>query len=337
MNLLITGGAGFIGSNFVRFWNEQNPQDNLVIYDKLTYAGNPRNIADLLEKPNIKLVEADILDREALADAIDKNGIDLVVHFAAESHVDRSISAPDDFIQTNINGTFAILEELRQRPDVRLHHVSTDEVFGDLPLTDPDVKFTEETPYTPRSPYSASKAASDHLVRAYINTYGLQATISNCSNNYGPFCYPEKLIPLVITRALADEKIPVYGDGLQVRDWIHVRDHALGISLIVNHGKIGETYLLGGDGERKNIWMVEFILDYLKKPKTLIQHVGDRKGHDARYAIDFSKAKSELGYQPQKPVEDWLAETIDWYSDNTDVWRPLKPAADKIAERYLAQ
>jgi dTDP-glucose 4,6-dehydratase len=337
MNLLVTGAAGFIGSNFVKYWHKKYPGDNIIVYDKLTYAGNLENLNDLINSSqNIKFVKGDICDSKALEDAITNNKIDTIVHFAAESHVDRSIEAPDDFIQTNIIGTFKILELIRKYPEIRLHHVSTDEVYGDLPLDKSERKFHEDSKYEPSSPYSASKAASDHLVRAYVRTYGIKATISNCSNNFGPYCFPEKLIPLVITRALNDQEIPVYGTGEQVRDWIHTEDHALGIDLILNKGKLGETYLLGGNGERQNIWMIKRILEILNKRENLIVHVGDRKGHDHRYAIDFSKAQKELGFDPIKSVEERLEETVKWYLDNKDWWKALKNKADVMAEKYLS-
>jgi len=342
MNLLITGGAGFIGSNFVRYWNKKYPHDNIVVYDKLTYAGNLENIKDVLNSPSLEgglgrvmFQKGDICDLNDLESTVKDNHIQTIVHFAAESHVDRSIEAPDDFIQTNIIGTFKILELLKKYPEIRLHHVSTDEVYGDLPLDRPEIKFKEDDKYIPSSPYSASKAASDHLVRAYIRTYGIKATISNCSNNYGPYCFPEKLIPLSITRALNDQEIPVYGDGKQIRDWIHTEDHAYGIDLILEKGKLGETYLLGGNGERENIWMIKEILKLIDKPESLIVHVGDRKGHDHRYAIDYSKAKKELGFEPLKPVAERLRETVEWYKNNESWWKELKTKADVIAEKYL--
>ncbi len=337
MNILITGGAGFIGSNFAKNHAKNKPNDNIVVYDKLTYAGNKDNLKELSENPNFKFVLGDITDSELLERTILENKIDTIVHFAAETHVDRSIDGPEDFIQTNIIGTFRILEILRKYPEIRLHHISTDEVFGELPLDDPNAKFSEETHYDPRSPYSASKASSDHLVRAYVNTYKIKATLSNCSNNYGPYCHPEKLIPLAITRALSDQEIPVYGDGLQIRDWIHVLDHCYGVELILEKGKIGETYILGGHGEKPNIFIVKEILRILGKPESLIVHVGDRKGHDKRYAMDFSKAQKELGFQPLKTLEERLEETVSWYKNNKSWWEKSKADADRIAEKYLAQ
>lgn len=336
MNILVTGGAGFIGSNFVKYWLKKYPDHNIVVYDKLTYAGNLSNLRELENNGNYKFIQGDICDFAKLDQTVVENNIDTIVHFAAESHVDRSIEAPDDFVQTNIIGTFKILEILKKYPNIRFHHISTDEVYGDLPTDKPEIKFTEHSPYEPSSPYSASKAASDHLVRAYIRTYGIKATISNCSNNFGPYCFPEKLIPLVVTRALNNQEIPVYGTGEQVRDWIHTEDHAFGIDLILHKGKLGETYLLGGNGERQNIWIIKYILKQLNKPESLIVHVGDRKGHDARYAINYSKSEKELGFTPQKNLEERLNETIDWYRNNESWWKDLKPKADKIAERYLS-
>jgi dTDP-glucose 4,6-dehydratase len=344
MNLLVTGGAGFIGSNFVHYWQQKYPEDNIIVYDKLTYAGNLENLKDILqekdnrsEKGKVIFVQGDICDKKALEYTVRENSINTIVHFAAESHVDRSIEAPDDFIQTNIIGTFNILEILKKYPTIRLHHVSTDEVYGDLPIDKPEIKFTENSRYAPNSPYSASKASSDHLVRAYIRTYKIKATISNCSNNYGPYCFPEKLIPLVITRALYNQEIPVYGTGEQVRDWIHTEDHVYGIDLILQKGKIGETYLLGGNGERQNIWIVKKILSLLNKSEDLIVHVGDRQGHDKRYAIDFSKARKELGFNPLKNIDERLEETVNWYVKNEKWWKESKKKADKIAEKYLSK
>lgn len=333
MKILVTGGAGFIGSYFIKYWMNKYPEDSIVNLDKLTYAGNLENLKEVENNPNYKFVKGDICDKELVMEIT--KGIDLIVHFAAESHVDRSIEGPEVFVETNIKGTLNLLEAAVQNGNIRFHHVSTDEVFGELPLDKPDAKFTEETPYAPKSPYSASKASSDHLVRAYHHTFKLPITISNTSNNYGPNQYPEKLIPLMVTRAMSDEEIPVYGDGKQIRDWVHVQDHVRGIELCIKDGKLGETYLFGGDGERENIWIVKKILEYLNKPESLIVHVGDRKGHDVRYAIDNSKSEKELGYKPEKSVEDWLKETVQWYVDNKKWWEPLKPVADKQAERYL--
>ncbi len=333
MNVLVTGGAGFIGSNFVRYWLANHPGDKLLVLDKMTYAGNSANLAGVIEK--VKFVQGDIADSDLLTKTLDEQQVELVVNFAAETHVDRSIDGAAEFLKTNIMGVYSLLEALKVRPQIRLHHVSTDEVFGDLPQDMPEVKFTEDSAYNPSSPYSASKAAGDHLIRAYVRTFGVKATISNCSNNYGPYCYPEKLIPLVITRALFDQQIPIYGSGLQVRDWIHVDDHVRGIDLIIQRGKLGETYLLGGNGERTNLWVAQQLLELLGKPQELLVHVGDRLGHDKRYAIDYSKAKTDLGFEPEKSLEQNLKETVDWYQQNRDWWLPLKENTDKIAVKYL--
>lgn len=335
MNLLVTGGAGFIGSNFIYYWLAKNPKDKVVNYDKLTYAGNLENLKGIEENSNYEFVKGDIVDGDLVNETIKKNKIDLIVHFAAESHVDRSIEGPAVFVETNVVGTQVLLDAARSNGNIRFHHVSTDEVYGSLELDSPE-KFKETTPYDPRTPYSASKAGSDHLALAYFETYKLPVTISNCSNNYGPYQFPEKLIPLAITRALNDEEIPVYGDGLNVRDWIHVDDHNMGVDLIIKKGKLGETYLLGSNGERNNITIVKEILKQLRKSEELIVHVGDRKGHDRRYAIDFSKAKKELGYRPHYSVEKGLKETIEWYVDNRAWWKTLKKTADALAEKYLA-
>jgi dTDP-glucose 4,6-dehydratase len=334
MKILVTGGAGFIGSYFIKYWMNKYPEDYITNLDKLTYAGNLENLLEVENNPNYKFVKGDICDKDLVMNVTKE--IDLIVHFAAESHVDRSIEGPEVFVRTNIMGTQNLLEAAVQNGSIRFHHVSTDEVFGELPIDKPELKFTEETAYAPKSPYSASKAASDHLVRAYHHTFKLPITISNTSNNYGPNQYPEKLIPLIVTRAMLDQEIPVYGDGKQIRDWVHVQDHAHGIELAIKDGEIGHTYLFGGDGERENIWIVKKVLEYLDKPESLIVHVGDRKGHDVRYAIDNSKSEKELGYKPEKSVEEWLKETVQWYVDNEEWWKPLKSVADKQADRYLA-
>ncbi len=317
-HLLVTGGAGFIGANFVRYWKAHHPEDMIRVLDALTYAGNRRNLEGL----DIDFVQGDICDAATVTKAFDE--IDIVVHFAAETHVDRSITGSMPFVQTNVIGTLALLEETKKRGDQikRFHHISTDEVFGALELGT-DEKFSEMTPYDPRSPYSASKAASDHLVRSYYHTHHLPITISNCSNNYGPYHFPEKLIPLMILNAMQDKPLPVYGDGLNVRDWIHVEDHCRGIEAILLKGKVGETYCLGGDAERANIDVVKRVLVALDKPESLIRYVEDRKGHDRRYAIDSSKAKRELGWEPKKSFEQGLQETVQWYLDHEDWWRPL--------------
>lgn len=333
MKILVTGGAGFIGSNFIKYWLKKYPKDKITNLDKLTYAGNLNNLKDIEKNKRYTFVKGNICNKKLVNELV--KGKDLIVHFAAESHVDRSIDGPEVFVKTNVQGTLVLLEAALKHGGIRFHHISTDEVFGELPLNDPKAKFHEDMPYAPRSVYSASKASSDHLVRAYHATHKLPVTISNCSNNYGPYQYPEKLIPLAITRAIMDQEIPVYGKGNQVRDWIHVEDHCIGIEKCIKKGKIGETYLFGGNGEKENIWIVKKILELLDKPKDLIVHVGDRKGHDLRYAIDFSKAQKELGYEPSKSIDQWLEDTVNWYVNNEDWWKPLKKKADILAEKYL--
>lgn len=335
MRILVTGGSGFIGSNFIKYWLSKYPKDNIVNLDKLTYAGNKENLKEIEKDKRYTFIQGDICEKE-LVMKITKE-VDIIVHFAAESHVDRSIEGPEVFVKTNAQGTLILLEAALQNGSIRFHHISTDEVFGELPLDDPNAKFNVDMPYAPRSVYSASKASSDHLVRAYYHTHKLPITISNCSNNYGPNQFPEKLIPLAITRAIMNQEIPVYGEGTQVRDWIHVEDHCKGIEACITKGEIGNTYLFGGNGEKQNIWIIKKILEYLNKPESLIVHVGDRKGHDLRYAIDYSKSTKELGYEPSKSVDEWLKDTVQWYVDNESWWKPLKPKADKQAEGYLAK
>lgn len=321
MHLLVTGGAGFIGSNFVRYWLNNHPDDKITNLDALTYAGNAENIRGLDADHHI-FIHGDIRDSATVERAMD--GVEVVVHFAAESHVDRSIDGARIFLETNILGTHTLLEEVRRRGEQikRFHHISTDEVFGTLNINSTE-KFHEETPYDPRSPYSASKAASDHIVRSYFHTHGTPVTISNCSNNYGPYHFPEKLIPLMIVNAMRDIPLPVYGDGMNIRDWIHVEDHCAGIEAVLSKGKIGETYCLGGNAERHNIDVVKQILELTGKPESLIKYVEDRKGHDRRYAIDSSKAKKELGWVPKKTFEQGLKETVEWYRNNENWWKPL--------------
>jgi dTDP-glucose 4,6-dehydratase len=319
MKLLVTGGAGFIGTNFVRYWLAHHPEDTVVNLDALTYAGNPENVRGL-DPDRHQFIHGDIRNEDDVRRAM--QGADMVVHFAAESHVDRSIEGARIFLETNILGTHTLLEEAKRIGVKRFHHVSTDEVFGALALNSKK-RFSETTPYDPRSPYSASKAGSDHLVRAYYHTHGLPVTISNCSNNYGPYHFPEKLIPLMITNALRDLPLPVYGDGKNVRDWIHVEDHCAGIEAVLLKGEIGETYCLGGNAERQNIDVVKQILKLLDKPESLIKFVEDRKGHDRRYAIDSSKAKAELGWEPKKTFEQGLEETVAWFKANESWWKPL--------------
>lgn len=322
MKLLVTGGAGFIGSNFIHYWLEHHPDDQIRNLDLLTYAGHLESLADLAADPRYEFVRGDIADA-ALVEGLVKD-VDLIVHFAAESHVDRSIKDSAAFIHTNIEGTRVLLEAARQiRPGgVRFHHVSTDEVFGSLTPGAP--KFSEVTPYDPHSPYSASKAAADHLVRAYYHTYGLPVTISNCSNNYGPYQHPEKLIPLFITNLLEGKKVPVYGQGANIRDWIHVDDHNHGVELIIQKGRPGETYCLGGDGEQTNLEIVRRLLAVLGQDEEMIEYVADRPGHDLRYAIDYSKAGRELGFRPQVALAAGLAATVEWYKSHPDWWKKIK-------------
>ncbi|MFA4831671.1 MAG: dTDP-glucose 4,6-dehydratase [Patescibacteria group bacterium] len=313
MKLLVTGGAGFIGSNFIHYWLAHHPEDDVVNFDALTYAGNLENLKGLENSFHYRFVKGDIGDRNLVFDAT--KDVDLIVNFAAESHVDRSILDPSAFIKTNVLGTQILLDAAREY-DKRFHHVSTDEVFGALQPNDP--RFNENTPYNPKSPYAASKAASDHLARAYAHTYKLAVTISNCSNNYGPYQFPEKIIPLFISNLMEDIKVPVYGDGMQVRDWIYVEDHCHGIDAIIQKGRIGETYCLGGDSETSNIELTKMLIKLLGKDESYIEHVKDRPGHDRRYAIDFSKAKSEFGWEPLVSFEDGLKKTVEWYQKNQE-------------------
>lgn len=319
MKILVTGGAGFIGSNFIHHILGTYPEDEVVNLDALTYAGNLENLAAWKDDPRYRFVKGSITDSSVVEALIAE--CDAVVHFAAESHVDRSIMDPGIFLETNVRGTYVLLEAARKYSK-RFHHVSTDEVFGSL--APDDAPFDEATPYDPRSPYSASKAASDHLVRAYFHTYGLPMTISNCSNNYGPYHFPEKLIPLAITNLIEGKSVPVYGDGMQVRDWLHVADHCRAIDLVLRQGKIGETYCVGGDGERSNIWIVEKLLELLAKDESSIEYVKDRAGHDRRYAIDFGKIERELGWQPTVTLEEGLAQTVDWFRENETWWKNVK-------------
>lgn len=322
MKLLVTGGAGFIGSNFIRFWLAGHPADSIVNLDALTYAGNLENLRDIEKDPRYTFIHGDIRNPADVARAME--GVDVVVHFAAESHVDRSIEGGKVFLETNVIGTYNLLEETKHRAGQikRFHHISTDEVFGSLELDDPH-KFNEKSCHNARSPYSASKVAAEQLVRAYCHTHDLPFTISNCSNNYGPYMFPEKLFPLMTVNALRDLPLPIYGDGLNVRDWIHVDDHCRGIEAILEKGKVGETYCLGGNAEIPNIEIAKRILDILHKPHSLIKFVEDRKGHDRRYAIDSSKAKAELGWEPQVKFEEGLERFVQWYVENRAWWEPL--------------
>ena len=336
MKILVTGGAGFIGSAVVRLAIARG--HSIVNVDALTYAACLENVASVSQSSKYFFEYADIRDRNALDTIFEKHQPDAVMHLAAESHVDRSIDGPADFIETNINGTFNILEAARtywqingKRETFRFHHISTDEVFGSLP-SDPSVQFTEETPYDPRSPYSASKASSDHLVRAWYETYGLPVVLTNCSNNYGPYHFPEKLIPLIILNGLASKPLPIYGTGSNIRDWLYVEDHADALLLVLEKGTVGQSYNIGGENERTNLELVRTlckILDRLKPQNTgtyadLITFVQDRPGHDARYAIDPSRIRNELGWRPSVTVEEGLEKTVQWYLDNEDWWKPLQ-------------
>ena len=323
MRVLITGGAGFIGSNFIFYMREKHPDYELVCLDKLTYAGNLETLASVMDQPNFKFIRADIADREAVYDIFETEKPDMLVNFAAESHVDRSIENPGIFLQTNVLGTQVLLDACRKYGVKRYHQVSTDEVYGDLPLDRPDLLFTEQTPLHTSSPYSASKASADLLCNAYQRTYGLPITISRCSNNYGPYQFPEKLIPLMIANALADKPLPVYGEGLNVRDWLYVEDHCAAIDLILEKGQIGQVYNIGGHNEMKNIDIVKLICKALDKPESLITHVTDRKGHDMRYAIDPSFIHSELGWLPETKFADGIQKTIQWYLDNKPWWEEI--------------
>ena len=321
---LVTGGAGFIGSNYIHYmFKKYDNEIRIINVDKLTYAGNLENLKDIEDRENYTFVKADICDSEAIMKIFDENDIDRVVHFAAESHVDRSIENPEVFLDTNIKGTAVLMDACRKYGIQRYHQVSTDEVYGDLPLDRPDLFFTEETPIHTSSPYSSSKAGADLLVLAYHRTYGLPVTISRCSNNYGPYHFPEKLIPLMIANALADKPLPVYGEGLNVRDWLYVEDHCRAIDLIIHKGRVGEVYNVGGHNEMKNIDIVKIICKELGKPESLITHVTDRKGHDMRYAIDPTKIHNELGWLPETKFEDGIKKTIQWYLDNKEWWETI--------------
>ncbi len=342
--ILITGGAGFIGSNFVRYWHDRDRRDRIVVLDALTYAGNLANLADLEGDDNFRFVQGNICDRPLIEKLLRKEAIDTIVHFAAESHVDRSILGPDAFVQTNIIGTFTLLEAFRHHwnslpatPRPLFLHVSTDEVYGSLNPEDPP--FSETTPYAPNSPYSASKASSDHFARAYFHTYNVPTIITNCSNNYGPYHFPEKLIPLMCINILLGKPLPVYGDGQNVRDWLYVKDHCRALDCAIERGKPGETYNIGGNNEVKNIDLVRMLCRLmdelagdlpLRPSEELITFVKDRAGHDRRYAIDASKIQSDLGWQPSVTVEEGLRKTVQWYLENEDWWKPL------LSEEYRA-
>ena len=321
MKLLVTGGAGFIGSNFIRYWFKNHPDDSIINFDKLTYAGNLENLVGIETNPNYRFVMGDIVNydivRSLTADC------DIIVHFAAETHVDRSIIEATEFVMTNMVGTQVLLNVAREF-DLRFHHVSTDEVFGALTLETKE-KFNEQTPYNPNNPYSASKAGSDHLVRATIATYGIEATISNCSNNFGPYMFPEKFIPLAITNIFEGKKVPIYGDGKYVRDWVYVDDHCRAIDLILEKGKSGETYCIGGmTDDISNIDLAKKIVGLLGADESVIEFIKDRPGHDRRYAVDWSKAKKELGYQPEHDFDTYLEQTVEWYRNNKQWWERVK-------------
>ncbi|MEG1048563.1 MAG: dTDP-glucose 4,6-dehydratase [Bacilli bacterium] len=316
MKILVTGGAGFIGSNFLHYMVEKYQNYNFVCLDSLTYAGNYNNLKPIEKCKNFKFILGDIVDRENVFKIFDEEKFDWVINFAAESHVDNSIKNPEIFLKTNILGTQVLMDASKAYNIKRYHQISTDEVYGDLPLDRPDLLFSETNPIHTSSPYSASKASADLLVQAYIRTFNFPATISRCSNNYGPYQFPEKLIPVVVSKALKNESIPVYGKGENIRDWIHVHDHNVGIDLIMHKGKVGEVYNLGGHSEKTNIELVKLILLYLKKPESLITFVADRKGHDLRYAIDSTKIENELGWQRTYDFESGIKETIDWYVNN---------------------
>ena len=320
MTVLVTGGAGFIGANFIFYMLDRRPEDRVVCLDKLTYAGNPDTLTPAMDHPRFRFVRGDICDRAAVNALFEEERPDVVVNFAAESHVDRSIEDPEVFLRTNILGTASLMDACRTYGISRFHQVSTDEVYGDLPLDRPDLLFTEETPLHTSSPYSSSKAAADLLALSYHRTYGLPVTVSRCSNNYGPYQFPEKLIPLMISSALRDQPLPVYGQGRNVRDWLYVEDHCKAIDLILRQGRTGEVYNVGGHNEMRNIDIVRLICRELGKPESLITYVEDRKGHDLRYAIDPEKIRRELGWAPETAFQDGIKQTIRWYLDNRGWW-----------------
>ena len=323
MKIIVTGGAGFIGGNFVYYELKNHPEDEIICLDKLTYAGNLETLSEAMKNPRFKFIKGDIADRKFIYELFASEKPDIIVNFAAESHVDRSIEDPEIFLQTNVMGTQVLMDACRKYGISRYHQVSTDEVYGDLPLDRPDLFFTEETPIHTSSPYSASKASADLLVLAYHRTYKLPVTITRCSNNYGPYHFPEKLIPLMIANALADKPLPVYGKGENVRDWLYVEDHCAAIDLVIRNGRVGEIYNIGGHNERTNLDVVKTILNQLGKPESLITFVKDRPGHDRRYAIDPTKIHSELGWLPQTGFDDGIKKTIDWYLANKDWWQNI--------------
>ena len=323
MNIIVTGGAGFIGANFVYYELEKHPEDRIICLDALTYAGNLETLEEAMKNPNFRFVKGDIADRDFVYNLFEEEHPDIVVNFAAESHVDRSIENPEIFLKTNIMGTQVLMDACRKYGIKRYHQVSTDEVYGDLPLDRPDLFFTEETPIHTSSPYSSSKAGADLLVLAYYRTFKLPVSITRCSNNYGPYHFPEKLIPLMISRALADEPLPVYGKGENVRDWLYVKDHCSAIDLVMRKGRVGEVYNVGGHNERTNLEVVKTILAQLGKPESLITYVTDRPGHDMRYAIDPTKIHTELGWLPETKFDDGIKATIEWYLENESWWKNI--------------
>ncbi len=323
MKIIVTGGAGFIGSNFVIYMVDKYPEDEIINLDALTYAGNLENLVSVENKKNYRFVKGDIADRDFIFDLFKKEKPDAVVNFAAESHVDRSIDDPEIFVKTNVMGTATLLDACRIHGGIRYHQVSTDEVYGDLPLDRPDLFFTETTPVHASSPYSAAKASGDLLTLAYYRTYGLPVTVSRCSNNYGPFHFPEKLIPLIISRAVAGEKLPVYGNGENVRDWLHVYDHCTAIDLVLRNGRVGEIYNIGGHNERTNLDVVKTIIKILGQSEDLIEFVKDRPGHDRRYAIDPTKIETELGWKPRYTFDTGIVETVQWYQDHKQWWENI--------------
>ena len=334
MKLLVTGGAGFIGSNFILYWLKEHPNDEIVNLDKLTYAGNLENLKQIENNPHYKFVKGDISDPDDVRIAI--SDIDTVIHFAAETHVDRSILGPATFVKTNVLGTQVLLDAAAEHQVKRFHHVSTDEVFGTLSL-DTKTKFTEDTPYRPSSPYSATKAAADHLVRSYWHTYKLPVTISNCSNNFGPYEHPEKFIPLAVTNLLENKKVPIYGDGKYVRDWLYVADHCRAIDVILNMGKLGDTYLIGGmTNDISNIEVVKIICEIMNKNfDQSIEFIKDRPGHDRRYSVDWSKINKKLKWKPAHDFKTWLQKTVEWYTNNQSLWRHVK--SGEYQEYYQKQ
>jgi len=323
MKILVTGGAGFIGSNFILYWMQAHPEDSIINLDKLTYAGNVENLKSVSDDPRYTFVKGDICDK-AKVDKLVKQ-VELIVHFAAESHVDRSILDPQAFVKTNVLGTYTLLESAKEHGNKRFHHISTDEVFGALPLEGND-KFDEKSLYDPHSPYSASKAGSDHLVRAYFDTYGLPITITNCSNNFGPYQFPEKMIPLAITNIMENKKVPIYGDGKYVRDWLYVEDHCSAIDAVISKGKVGETYCVGGmTDDVPNVEVVRIICEIMKVDfEKCAEYVKDRPGHDRRYAVNWSKINKELGWKPAHDFRTYLEQTVSWYQKNKDWWERIK-------------